>query len=337
MVTKRISRILKILTMLQSGIHRSADEMASVLGTSRRTVFRDLEVLSSVGIPCHYDYKKRAYVVPEDHFLQPTDLTFQEIMGLLLNLRANGDCTCMPLAHEALVAEAKIRSHLSQNTVKHCETLLSQIHFQKQHEDKQAPVNRIWWKLVKAAANRRVVNIRYHYEKKGNLRTDVHPYWLINNNHKWYLLGRCDSDKNTSLFALHRVRDLQVLDKRFIEKKPDLSSCLENAWQIQPEGSLYHIRLRFSEEVVDDVTATRWHRTQTVTYNDDGSAIIEFRVDGLNEITWWILGYGDRVKVLAPLALRQKIARMAQRIVDLNAEQEMEWQEKSIRERHYSL
>ncbi len=54
--------------------------------------------------------------------------------------------------------------------------------------------------------------------------------------------------------------------------------------------------------------------------NGDGSAIIEFRVDGLNEITWWILGYGDRVKVLAPLALRQKIARMAQRIVDLNAE-----------------
>ena len=87
--------------------------------------------------------------------------------------------------------------------------------------------------------------------------------------------------------------------------------------------SLYHIRLRFSEEVVDDVTATRWHKTQTVTYNDDGSAIIEFRVDGLNEITWWVLGYGDRVKVLAPSALRQKIARMAQRIVDLNAEQEM--------------
>jgi len=44
----------------------------------------------------------------------------------------------------------------------------------------------------------------------------------------------------------------------------------------------------------------------------------EFRVDGVGEISWWILGYGDQVEVLAPAALRKRIAKTAQRMVELN-------------------
>ena len=54
------------------------------------------------------------------------------------------------------------------------------------------------------------------------------------------------------------------------------------------------------------------------TFNDDGSAIVEFLIDGLNEITWWILSYGDRVQVLAPKILRQRIIEIAQKMVNAN-------------------
>jgi proteasome accessory factor B len=57
---------------------------------------------------------------------------------------------------------------------------------------------------------------------------------------------------------------------------------------------------------------------QKVTRNGDGSAIVEFRVDGLNEITWWILGYGDQVQVLAPKALRERVLEVAKNMIKLN-------------------
>jgi predicted DNA-binding transcriptional regulator YafY len=41
-------------------------------------------------------------------------------------------------------------------------------------------------------------------------------------------------------------------------------------------------------------------------------------VDGLGEITWWILGYGDQVEVLAPAALRSKVAEVAHRMAEIN-------------------
>jgi proteasome accessory factor B len=70
--------------------------------------------------------------------------------------------------------------------------------------------------------------------------------------------------------------------------------------------------------VAENVAEVRWHNTQKVTRNGDGSVIVEFRVDGLGEITWWILGYGDQVQVLHPKRLRQKIIETAKNVAKLN-------------------
>jgi predicted DNA-binding transcriptional regulator YafY len=46
-----------------------------------------------------------------------------------------------------------------------------------------------------------------------------------------------------------------------------------------------------------------------------GSIDFEATVDGLGEIAWWILGYGDKVRVLEPVALAQQVCDVAQRVV----------------------
>ena len=53
---------------------------------------------------------------------------------------------------------------------------------------------------------------------------------------------------------------------------------------MMPEGRLYNVKLRFLPEVAHGIAEVQWHSTQTVTFEDDGSAIVQFRVDGLNEI-----------------------------------------------------
>jgi len=36
-------------------------------------------------------------------------------------------------------------------------------------------------------------------------------------------------------------------------------------------------------------------------------------------ITWWILGYGDQVQVLAPKVLRKKVVEVAKNMMKLNS------------------
>ena len=44
--TLRIERLLKLIRALESGPARSADELAELADVSRRTIFRDLELLA---------------------------------------------------------------------------------------------------------------------------------------------------------------------------------------------------------------------------------------------------------------------------------------------------
>ena len=68
---------------------------------------------------------------------------------------------------------------------------------------------------------------------------------------------------------------------------------------MMPEGKIHHVRLLFSPKIANNVTEVQWHKTQQVARNPDGSATVDFRIDGLGEIIWWILGYGDQVEVFA--------------------------------------
>jgi proteasome accessory factor B len=112
---------------------------------------------------------------------------------------------------------------------------------------------------------------------------------------------------------------LTVLKKRFLDGDDfNLHEYLGRAWSMIPEGRIYNVKLRFLPKVAQNVTEVHWHDTQQVTRNKDGSAIVEFRVDGIGEIFWWILGYGDQVQVLAPKELRKRIIQTAKNTITLN-------------------
>ena len=53
-------------------------------------------------------------------------------------------------------------------------------------------------------------------------------------------------------------------------------------------------------------------------FNDDGTLTVNFRVDGLGEVSWWILGYGDQVRILAPRALRKRVVDIAKNMIKIN-------------------
>lgn len=52
------------------------------------------------------------------------------------------------------------------------------------------------------------------------------------------------------------------------------------------------------------MTETTWHHTQETGVLDDGGVALTFRVDGLTEIPWWVLGWAGRAQVVRPPELR---------------------------------
>lgn len=70
---------------------------------------------------------------------------------------------------------------------------------------------------------------------------------------------------------------------------------------------------------IEIVTETQWHPTQQAEPESDGSVILSFRIDGLEEICNWLLGWSGSVKVLTPKALRVMVAAKLKAGLKLNS------------------
>jgi proteasome accessory factor B len=120
------------------------------------------------------------------------------------------------------------------------------------------------------------------------------------------------------MYNIGRIVSVQLLDGTYkIPVRFNLERFLGDAWHLIREPQQRHeVVIRFQPQVARNVAEVRWHRTQTCRWLDDGALEFRVTVDGLTEILWWILGYGDQAEVLAPpqlrSMLRDRVARMRQ-------------------------
>jgi len=321
MKSGRIGRIVRILTMLQSGQNYSADEFASILGISRRTFFRDMKELEAIGVPYSFDAKTKGYSLDPEYFLPSVDLTLQEALSLLLLVHKGREHLPLPFKNSALLAGLKIENNLPAEIRRYCRASLAGISIKPDRHAPMDVLDRVFARLQEAIRGNRKVKMTYNSLCEADrIELTLCPYHLFYNHRAWYVVGRSSLHDAVRTFKLNRIGTLELLPERFVTGSGfDLGDYLGKAWSMIPEGRLYHVKLRFAPKVAQTVSEVRWHCTQKATWNDDGSLMMEFRVDGLGEISWWILGYGDQVEVLAPAALRKQTAETAKRMAQLNA------------------
>ena len=76
MKLSRLSRMLQIITALQSKRNNRIEDLVKVHKLSRRTIFRDLKELKELGVMFRYDAKAGTYFIDPGFFLPP-GLAFQ--------------------------------------------------------------------------------------------------------------------------------------------------------------------------------------------------------------------------------------------------------------------
>jgi proteasome accessory factor B len=181
-------------------------------------------------------------------------------------------------------------------------------------------LDNIFQVLQSALAQKRKVRILYDSLFDGRvIDCDLSPYHIFYNQRAWYIIGHSSSHKAVRTFKLNRIQRAQILDVEFTDGEDfDLADYIGCAWSMMPEGKISNVRLRFAPKVANNVSEVQWHKSQKIRRNSDGSATIEFCVDGLGEITWWILGYGDQVEVLAPDKLRKRVKEIALKMAEIN-------------------
>ena len=310
--------MLRQLGMLQSRRGHNVDSLSVACGVSRRTIFRDLDALREAGIPLVFDEQRQKYSIPSTYFLPPTNFTPEEALAVIVLCHEMGDQDQLPCYGAAQAAALKLESALPSRLRDQLRDLIGAI------EINLAPVSELsgqtpfYNALVHAAAEKKSVRIKYGSLTEWEMiTTKLSPYRVLFSHRSWYVIGRSSLHRSTRTFNLSRIKELELLDDGYkIPRGFSVSRYLRNAWHLIPSGPDRKVVIRFEKMVAQNVNEVNWHKTQKTKWNDDGSLEFRVTVSGLSEISWWIMGYGDQAKVLAPRELRNMIVQRAERTVE---------------------
>lgn len=314
----RVYRLLRLITMLQSGRSYTVRELARELGVSRRTVFRDLNMLEMARVPYYFDAEGKRYRIREHFFLPPINLTLTEALALLALTGRLRTSSQVPLLGQSARAAMKLEGALPPALRREVGGLAERLSVRLGPVARHGGLDAVFDDLAAAIAARRVCRMVYiSFHERKQLALVVHPLRLVFVQRAWYLIAYSVRHREVRTFKLGRVRKLTVTRATFRSPADaDAESHFGEAWCMIPEGKLYDVHLHFEPKVAGNVAEVQWHRSQRVEWNDDGSMEFHVRVDGLGEITWWVLGYGDQVEVVGPAPLRRKVAAVAKAVAE---------------------
>src|SRR5579885_1825525 len=110
---QRFDRILGILLFLRSGQLVPASALARHFAVSTRTIYRDVEVLSALGVPIYAERgREGGFRLLEGYFLPPLMFTQGEAIALLVGVTLQRSLQATPFPAERELAEKKLLAAL---------------------------------------------------------------------------------------------------------------------------------------------------------------------------------------------------------------------------------
>lgn len=336
----RLIALLKMMTQTPG----TPAYFANALDVDERTIRRYVQQLRDAGFPIAADRTTGRLELASDYGVPPIEFTEREALAILVLFHEAGAKLDGALFASLRDAAAKLASTLSPTLLDFVEATRTRVAMKRGAVDEsakslpemktstQTPTlgdypsgnvdassggrERFFDEIFDACLARRPFEARYQGPVGPVLTTTLHPYAVFYSR-AWYVVGYSALHRETRTFKIARFASVEPSDVKFLENLNfSLESYFGDAWRFIRGPRTHRVVVRFSEKVGTNVAEVRWHKTQRTRVFPDGSAELEFRVAGLTEIIWWILGYGAEAEVVEPPELREMVAEHARRVLE---------------------
>jgi predicted DNA-binding transcriptional regulator YafY len=312
-----LERMLRIHQAIASGSYPNATRLAEELEVSTKSVHRDLEFMRErLQLPLAYDSRRYGYCYTEEVSSFPTlQITEGELFALLVAEKAlqqyRGTNFEKPLVSAFRKMAAALPDTISLNLADWEQTISF-------HTRAEPILNlEIFDALAKATADRRQIEITYR--KPGRRQAEqrvVDPYHLANVNGEWFLFAHDHLRKALRTFVPARIGAVRQTGKTFARpQKFSLEKNLRDSFGIHSGQGSYSVVIRFDEFAADYIREKRWHPSQVLREQEDGSLEIRFTLSSLGEIQRWILSWAGHAVVKEPPELAASVRRAAEAVL----------------------
>ncbi|WP_256484170.1 MULTISPECIES: YafY family protein [unclassified Treponema] len=297
-LTMRAERLFEIVFILLNRKQTTAQELAKKFGVSVRTIYRDMDILSTAGIPVYTMQGTGGGIfIDESYTINKSILTKEEQEKILLALQ------CLSPIDEI-----------------HTESILNRLSaiFQKNTDWVKIDYsiwgsengNGIFETLKQAVLECRAVKLEYISSYGEKSERMVYPLRFLYKSKAWYAECYCTEKNDYRLFRLTRILSITKTLTAF--NRTDLLNKMPDHKEAAPV-SLTNIKLKCTAKTVYRLYDE--FPPELITKDSDGSYTLNAALPFDSWVCGFILSLGTEVEILEPKRLKEEIARLAAEIM----------------------
>ena len=296
----KIDRLIGILSVLLQEEKTTAPELAKRFEVSKRTINRDIEDLCRAGIPiCTSQGTGGGISIMDGYRMDRTILTSKDMQMILAGLRSLDSVSGSRYYGQLM---EKIQAGSSEFITGRDSILID---LSSWYKTSLAPKIST---IQDAIENRHILDF-YYYASSGESKRSIEPYYVIFKWTSWYVYGWCRKRKDYRLFKLNRMDKVRETDKDFSCRNapvPELSSEL-----VFPRNII--LKALFDPEM-------KWRLVEEFgpdcyEVQEDGRLLLIRDYSDIENLTMWMLTFGDKVEVLEPPEVRYKLKTIAETMI----------------------
>lgn len=296
----KLDRLLGILTILLQNNRVTAPKLAEKFEVTRRTIGRDIDALCQAGIPIvTHQGGGGGISIADGYKLDKSILTADELSNIIAALKGIGT-----ISDKSQVERTLDKLSANKDTVV---SMREPVIIDLASHYKFSLTPKI--KLIKQAVlEQRLIEFDYYYEK-GLAHRRIEPCFVIFQWTAWYVFGFCLERQDWRMFKLARLWDLQLCGETYVQR------------EIPPEKRDFNAHLPDDKKLVVSFDPSVKYQLieafglDCFTETDDGRLRLEIGYTKRDYTINWLLGFGNKAKVIEPIDMANEIKRIAENII----------------------
>ena len=312
--TMRADRLISIVLLLQANGRMTAETLASRLEVSQRTILRDMDALSSAGVPVVAERGTGGgWRLIDGYETKLTGLTPAEIRSLFL-ARPPALLAELGLKEAADAAWLKLRAALPSGVREQAEFVRQRLLVDSRNwRDSGESLTSLPVLLEALWSGQR---LKFVYEKPdgSSSEREVDPLGLVARANRWYLVAAKGEEQRT--YRVSRIRSPEILlgQRADRPKAFDLAAYWEASTnRFREHLPYYNATFLVTEHILPWVCYRPWRVLEQQRAGDRYR--VSLRFDAPEEARQFALGHGAELEVLEPQELRDYVIATANAVV----------------------
>ncbi|MEO8953849.1 MAG: YafY family protein [Ktedonobacteraceae bacterium] len=317
----RADRLLSILLLLQVHRRLTARELAKRLEVSERTIHRDMEALSTAGVPVAAERGiGGGWYLLEEYRTNLTGMTEAEIQTLFL-MQPTRLLADLGLHQASEAAFIKLLAALPSLSRRNAEDVRQRIHVDTASWHRPEEAFPHLHTLQDAIWQERKLHMLYQRGDDTTVERLVDPLGLVAKGSIWYLVAAVDGNMRT--YRISRVQRATITKQPCVRPQGfDLAEYWEqSSADFKAALPRYPATVRVSPDILSYMRhVSRYaHILSAEPPDTDGWIRLSMQFEGEHNACEYVLSLGAQIEVLEPPELREKVVQAAERIVALYA------------------